>query len=242
MKHIIRKYKSIEDISEGLIGLINELHEGNKGADIFSIALSGGTTPKNIFGHISAKYKHHPVWKKLKIFFVDERCVPPDHAESNYKMINESLIGNVAISLDNIYRIEGENEPEEEARRYGLEISRNLPETNRLPQFDLVLLGIGEDGHTASIFPDRQDLLFTDRYCEVAIHPQSGQKRITITGRIINNARKVIIIATGKSKSEVIKRVVENDLKKELPASNINPVEGELIWMLDYEAAGAIGI
>ncbi len=230
-------FRTIENLAEHLfeilLGKTLNVPEGK----YVSLALSGGSTPKRIFDYLSSHNAGSINWKKVKIFWCDERCVPPDDEESNYKMTRLSLLQNLNIPDENIFRIYGENEPEKEAIRYSQILRTNLISKNALPRFDIVLLGIGEDGHTASIFPGNSSLFQSVRFCEAVIHPQSGQQRITITGSVINNADSVIFIVTGASKAKMLYKLVNDSREKLLPASLVNPITGNLLWMIDTEVA-----
>lgn len=202
------------------------------------IALSGGSTPKVVFDELAGNFQEDIDWGGVHLYWGDERCVPPDHDDSNYKMTVEHLLSKIDIPEENIHRIYGENDPEEEARRYADLIEAQLPMEHSIPRFDLVILGMGDDGHTASIFPHEIDLWYSKRYCEVANHPDSGQQRITITGQIINNATLVAFLVTGKSKAEKVKEILgEENGAETYPASLVKPTDGKLIWFLDEEAA-----
>jgi 6-phosphogluconolactonase len=209
----------------------------------YTIALSGGSTPEFIFNYLSENYAERISWEKLLVFWGDERCVPPEHEESNYRMAYESLLQNVPIPDANIFRIKGEDNPVEEARQYSDLVSSMVPFYNGIPQFDLMLLGLGNDGHTASIFPDRPDLLTSGQLFEVAAMPETRQKRITATGRIINNSSKIYYIVTGKGKATIVSEVIEGKRGSELyPASRVMPAFGHLVWMLDTEAASLLKV
>jgi 6-phosphogluconolactonase len=219
-----------------LVNLIND-----KKGTLF-IALSGGSTPKLLFALLAEeKYKNKIDWSKVHLFWGDERCVAPDHADSNYKMTNEQLLSKITIPKENIHRVYGENDPEGEAVRYSKEIMSVLPKENNLPVFDLVMLGMGEDGHTLSIFPHQMQLLESDKICEVAIHPDSGQKRVTLTGTIANNSKALAFLVTGKNKAEKVVEITkqQNGWNK-YPSSYINPSNGSLYWYLDEAAAELI--
>jgi len=164
--------------------------------------------------------------------------VPPDDEESNFGMTQEFLFSKVNIPPSNVHRIFGENEPQKEAIRYSEIIKSRLNLKNDFPEFDLILLGVGDDGHTASIFPDQMKLLNSEKICEVAIHPSSGQKRITLTGKVINNSERIYFLVTGKSKAEVVAEILEkkNGYLK-YPAANINSYNGNILWYLDKEAS-----
>jgi len=204
----------------------------------FNIALSGGSTPKLLFNYLAEKYSESTVWQEVHFYWGDERCVPPDDEESNYKMTKDFLFDKIQIPAANIHRVFGENNPEREAVRYSSEIKENLPQSNGLPLFDLVILGMGDDGHAASIFPHQIELLESQNICEVAEHPVSGQKRITLTGKVINNAKEIVFLVTGENKKEKVSEIRNHNGKwKTYPASLINPIDGKLTWYLDKAAA-----
>lgn len=205
------------------------------------IALSGGSTPKVVFEELAAHYNEQIPWTQVHLYWGDERCVSPSHADSNYKMAKEHLLSKINIPESNVHRIKGENKPELEASRYGELLKKTLPKKYRLPQFDLVILGLGDDGHTVSIFPYQLDLWDSPNYCEVAIHPESGQRRITITGKLINNAAHVAFLITGSSKAHKVQEILNQQSGYEsYPAAKVAPRSGTLYWFLDREAASGI--
>ncbi|MBM1107586.1 6-phosphogluconolactonase [Aurantibacter crassamenti] len=205
------------------------------------IALSGGSTPKVVFDELAANYQETIDWSKVHLYWGDERCVWPDDDESNYKMTNEHLLSKIKIPELNIHRIKGENGPKYEAAHYSEFLNVVLPKTNALPTFDLVILGIGDDGHTASIFPNQIKLWHSKKYCEVAKHPVSGQKRITITGQIINNAKIVAFLVTGAGKADRISEIIKGEeIAKKYPVSLVKPTDGKVVWYLDEAAAAGI--
>ncbi|WP_026956133.1 6-phosphogluconolactonase [Algoriphagus vanfongensis] len=209
--------------------------------DKLTVALSGGSTPKIVFDYLAEHFADKIDWSKIYLYWGDERCVPPTDSESNYKMTVDHLLSKISIPEENIYRVLGENDPEEEAIRYGELLDATLATTKGIPQFDLVLLGMGDDGHTASIFPNSIYLWDSSRNCKVATHPDSGQKRVTITGKVINQAKNVAFLVTGESKKEKVKEVINREGEfNSYPASMVNPTSGELIWFLDQEAATGI--
>lgn len=230
---------NVEDLSEQFAQI---LLDGIRNKDgYFHFALSGGSTPKSVFKYLTEYYKDKIDWNRIKIFWGDERCVPPDHTDSNYKLAVDNLISRVEIPPENIFRVHGENNPEEEVTHYSNVLLENIPVGNSLPRFDLIWLGLGEDGHTASIFPNSLNLFETKSICAVAEHPVTLQKRATLTGPVINNSRQIVFIASGGSKSKVIETIFN---KKEgfekLPASFVNPKNGNLIWLLDKNAASLL--
>lgn len=207
----------------------------------FDIALSGGNTPKKLFKALVKKHHESIPWERVHFWWGDERCVKPDSDESNFKMANENLFLKVGVPSKNIHRIHGESNPEKEAGRYSDELSKNLELRRNIPVFDLILLGLGEDGHTASIFPNRNDLFQTDSLCAVAGHPETGQKRITLTGKVINNARNIFFLVTGESKAKRVSEIMNNEnTAKELPAWHVEPINGSLTWFIDEPAASQI--
>lgn len=224
------------DKHELAIAFCEELLKLRKNQEQFNIALSGGSTPKIIFEELSKNYKDKFDWNEIHFYWGDERCVPPDDTESNYGMTKKYLLDHINIPRENIHRIKGENDPVIEAERYSDEIKILVNSKNGLPNFDLVMLGLGEDGHTASIFPDQMNLLHSEKICEVATHPSTGQKRITITGKVINNSRAVTFLATGEGKSETLKKVLK-EKDERLPATYIQPFNGSLKYFVDESAA-----
>lgn len=204
----------------------------------FTIALSGGSTPGLLFKVLSENFKSSVDWKRVHFFWGDERCVAPEDPESNYGMTRKELIDNILIPSVNVHRIKGEDNPDDEARRYSEEILTFTRSVDGIPFFNLVILGLGEDGHTASIFPGQNELLNSQKICEVAIHPVTHQKRITITGKVINNAAEVVFLVAGKKKSEIVQKLFnKTSVTNDYPASGIVPVHGETHWYIDSEAA-----
>ena len=204
--------------------------------EIIHVALSGGSTPKLLFKILANTYKNHD-WSRVHFYWGDERCVGPDDSESNYATAKKLFFEPVNISNDCIFRVMGENNPKQEAQRYADQLFDLLPIVNDLPCFDLIYLGMGEDGHTASIFPHEMELMTLQKVCAVATHPVSGQKRVTLTGPIVNNARCIVFLITGKAKYPRIKSIIKDKRNfKSFPAAHIQPSHGQLIWYLDEAA------
>ena len=241
MSQSISVFPSREALAQNLAAMLIKDLDRLEPDHYYTLALSGGSTPEFIFRYLSENYAERIDWEKLLIFWGDERCVPPEDNESNYRMAYESLLQNVPIPDVNIFRIRGEDDPETEAKQYSELVSSMVPFFNGTPQFDLMLLGLGDDGHTASIFPDRKDLLTASQLFEVAVRPDRKQKRITATGRIINNSSKIYYIVTGKDKAGIVSEIIEKKSGAEqYPASGIKPVSGHLVWMLDAGAASLL--
>lgn len=217
--------------------LVNLISRTGKKKRPFTIALSGGNTPKLLFEILADKYRESVDWSYVHLFWVDERCVPQADPESNYGMTRQILLNKIIIPENNIHRIRGEEEPEKEASRYSEEIKAYTRTRNNIPVFDLIILGMGDDGHTASIFPGNLKLLSIDRVCEAAVHPVSGQKRVTITGKVINNASEIFFIVTGSGKAPAVRRIFNKDAESvNFPAAYIVPSYGKLTWLLDKKA------
>ncbi len=230
----IEIFKNTDEISEAIADILKKLIE-QPGKEPIHISLSGGNTPKTVFKYLNEKYGKHLADERFHFWWGDDRCVPPIHPDSNYKWANELWLAPVGIAPKNIHRVIGENEPEEEAVRYAEEIRNTLTEKNGLPVFDLIILGLGDDGHTASIFPNQMELLTAIELCAVATNPYSGQIRVSFTGKLINNAHHVVFLATGENKANKVKEVIA-DKNEALPATHIQPVHGQITWILDQAA------
>jgi len=238
----IKIFSTVESVAEGLaeafFNLSDDYYHINKK---LYVAISGGNTPQIFFNKLVEKYKEKVYWNNIYFFWVDERCVVPTDNDSNYGMTKQYLLDKIQVPAENIFRIQGENDPSIEAERYSLIIKKYVPERNNLPSFDLTILGMGSDGHTASIFPDQLHLLRSDKICETAVHPQTFQKRITLTGTIINNSSQIIFFVTGENKSKILADILHSSENSKLfPSSYIKPVDGNLSWYLDKDAASNI--
>jgi 6-phosphogluconolactonase len=223
-----------DDFAARLAKLINDSASSGRP---YSIAVSGGNTPRLLFESLADNYSDSIKWEYLRIFWVDERCVNPDNEESNFGTMKKLLLDRINIPPANIHRMKGEENPEIEADRYSRTLGSAIPFRNGLPWFDLILLGMGEDGHTASIFPGNLKLFTTDNLCAVATNPHSGQKRITLTGKVINNASRIVFMVTGSNKAVLAGKILKkSEDYKNYPASYISPAIGKLEWIFDEEA------
>lgn len=201
-----------------------------------TIALSGGSTPTLLFQILADEFADKIDWSNVHLFWGDERCVAPDDEQSNFGQCKSLLLDKISIPEKNVHRVLGENDPITEAQRYGAEISEHVSANSAgLPTFDLMILGMGSDGHTASIFPHQIELLNSESTCAVADHPESGQKRVTITGKVLNASKQVVFLITGAAKSQVLATVVDQS-GTQYPATHIQP-EGSLTFFLDEGAA-----
>ena len=227
----INIYKTKEELSDNLSDYIIKNHMNS------SIAISGGSSPKILFKTLSEKLKIKTNID-TKFFWVDERCVSPDSEESNYKMTKENLFRYNIFKPENIFRIKGENDPEKELVEYNRILKKNLKLENNIPKFDLIILGLGEDGHTASLFPHEFLKFRNKEECLIATHPNSGQKRISLSEKIINNANEVIFYVPGSGKKYVVDEIINKRGNfNSYPASYIKPVSGKLSWYLDFDAS-----
>jgi len=209
------------------------------------IAISGGSTPKAAFqllGDPHQPWRARMPWDKLELYWVDERCVPPDSQESNFRMTREALLDHVPLRSDKIHRMEGELEPDEAASRYESGLRNNFRlEGAEAPHFDLVQLGIGPDGHTASLFPHTEALNEMMRLVVSNHVPQMDAWRITLTWPVINQARSVFFIISGIDKAGVLKEVLTGPRDAErLPSQLIWPASGILTLILDKSAASQL--
>ena len=237
----LKIHKDKNEVAKAFSEYLKELIENSEVP--LHIALSGGSTPKAIFDYMAENYKETIDWNKLHLYWGDERCVPPTDSESNYKMTVDHLLSKINFPEENIHRVLGENDPVEEAQRYGELLKKQLPNDEDGVLFDLVILGMGDDGHTASIFPYNIELWESENICEVALHPDSGQKRVTITGNVINNAKEVAFLVTGAGKAEKVEIIInEHDGFEKYPAALVAPYTEELTWFLDEAAAARLEV
>lgn len=182
-----------------LIGMMKQ-----KPQKVFYLAFSGGTTPSLMFDIWANEYREETPWRRMRIYWVDERCVPPEDSESNYGTMRRLLLDKVGISEEHVFPIYGSRNPEAEAKRYSKQVGCTVPLRRGFPSFDVVLLGAGDDGHTSSIFPGQEYLLSSFCPYEVSINPYNGQQRIAMTGCLLLSAKKIIFFITGKSKAAVV--------------------------------------
>jgi len=202
----------------------------------FLVVLSGGSTPKTLYGSLAVKDLD---WSKVHVFFGDERCVSPDRQESNFKMAQESMLLRLKIPAENVHRIQGEMESAEAAAaQYEEEIQRVFGPTVGPPSFDLVLLGIGIEGHTASLFPGCSALEEKERWVAATFVAKLSRTRITMTLPLLNRSALVIFLIAGDEKAEAARRSIEGGLlSPEVPAHRIDPAGGRVLWLLDKLAA-----
>jgi len=205
----------------------------------FSVALSGGSTPHRLYHLLGSSYRGKIAWRQAHIFWADERCVPPDHEQSNFRLAHEALISRNDIPEENIHRIRGELRPEEAAVTYEHDL-RAYFGTVGVPGFDLILLGVGEDGHTASLFPGGREISEMKRLSVPSFYSRAGNWRVTLTLPVLNNAALVVFLVTGKAKARIIKELHAEGKRNLYPAGLVRPHHGKVIWVLDEDAASGL--
>jgi 6-phosphogluconolactonase len=207
------------------------------------VALSGGSTPKCVNRVLAAEpFRSRVQWDRIDFFWGDERHVPADHPDSNYRMASETLLSRVPVSPQRVHRIHSElPDAALAAQQYETEIRTTCGEPSVIPCFDLILLGLGTDGHTASLFPGTPAVDERRRLCVANWVVALGAHRITITLPLINAARATAFVVTGAEKASVVRSVLrERDTSPRFPAQLVQPADGELWWMLDRAAAGEL--
>ena len=207
----------------------------------FTIALSGGSTPRPVYARLAAvDHADRIDWRQVHLFFSDERCVPPDDAASNYRMAREALLDHVPLPPDNVHRMRGEEDPALAALAYEQDLQRSF-RTSAVPAFDLICLGMGDDGHTASLFPGTAALRERERWVVAQYVAVARAWRVTLTVPLINAARHVWFLVEGAGKSETLWHVLEGPYQPDmLPAQLIQPVSGQVHWFVDAAAAAKI--
>lgn len=206
----------------------------------FTIALAGGQTPKTLYRVLATELRERITWASWEIFFGDERCVPPYHPASNFAMVASNLLTQVSVPERQVHRIAGEKPPEEAAQAYERTLRQRLAAGTSSPVLDVALLGVGTDGHTASLFPGSSALDERDRWVLPVIGPAelSPRERITLTLPVLNEARDVYFLCAGREKREVVKEILAGtDTGRRYPAGMARGTE-RTIWFLDSAAGG----
>ena len=203
----------------------------------FSVALSGGSTPKLLYQMLAnPDNQERLAWDQIHLFFGDERNVPPDHADSNYLMVSETLLDKIFIPVGNIHRVPVELDVQQAAQSYEMSLRQYFE--GDWPRFDLILLGMGADGHTASLFPNSSGLEEETRWFIPNFAQEPGLWRLTLTKHAINNAKNIFLLVSGESKAVMIKEVLCGSKDpSEKPIQMISPIAGQMTWLLDRDAA-----
>jgi 6-phosphogluconolactonase len=206
----------------------------------FAVALSGGSTPKALYSLLASReYQSRIDWVQVHLFWGDERCVPPDHPESNYRMVHESLLSKINLPAGNIHRMAGEKDPATAAADYERELRVFFESTrSAAPRFDLIWLGLGEDSHTASLFPGSAALNERQQWVATAYVERLKAHRLTLTLPVINAAAQVTFLVSGQSKSAVVKEILGKDsASTNYPAAQVVPADGRVTWFVTADAA-----
>jgi 6-phosphogluconolactonase len=242
MKPDIRIFKDLEQLSRHAAELFVEqaaraIHERGR----FLVALNGGNTPTRLFQLLATDQRDQVDWSKIHVFWGDERCVAPDDPGASYRQAKESLLNQVAIPENNIHRVKGELEPASAAAEY-VQILKSFAEYElKFPRFDLVYLGMGEDGHTASLFPGSPVDVTEPVIPVTANYQDRPANRVTMTQVVFNQARMIVFMATGEKKANTLAEVLSDRYNPALyPAQRIEPKDGELIWLIDQDAASKL--
>jgi 6-phosphogluconolactonase len=246
MSPTIRIFPDAEAVSRGAAEeFVRRAREAVAARGRFAVTLSGGSTPKRMFEMLAeAPSRNQVEWAKVHVFWGDERSVPPDHPDSNYRMANEAMLSRLPIPAAQVHRIEAERADRDAAARdYQAVIARTfgVDPSGEPPAFDLVLLGMGPDGHTASLFPHTTALGETKRWVVVNFVPKFNTDRVTLTLPILDRAREVLFLVAGPDKAHPLAEVLEGPPDPaRLPSQSIRPSPGELFWFVDRLAAARL--
>lgn len=238
----VLRFESAEELHHASAGaIIQFLNEAIRESGKGTLMLSGGTTPEAVYRLLASKaFRSQLDWGAVHVFWGDERCVPPTEKESNYRMAYEVLLRQVHIPDRNIHRIQGELSPKIAAETYEQHMREFFSLKNDgVPRFDVTLLGLGEDGHTASLFPETTILNETSRLVADVFVPKLDAHRISVTYPVINNSATVMFIVTGAGKATVLRDVREGDAGRH-PAGKIQPRNGNLFWYIDRDAGSKL--
>lgn len=243
---VLRRFDNVESLSEAAAHeFVRRGREAVAARGRFTVALSGGSTPKRLYHLLAAEpFRAQVDWSRIEIFWGDERCVPPDHADSNYRMAHEAMLRDLPIATELVHRMEAERgDRDAAARDYQAVLARDLgvSENGPPPALDLILLGMGPDGHTASLFPHTAALDETTHWVVANHVPQLHTDRLTMTRPILNRGREVLFLVAGADKAERLVEVLTGPADpKRLPSQSIQPVEGQLLWYVAADAAGRL--
>ena len=237
-------YEDLDALAHAAADLLVQLQSADRPQEHFNLALSGGSTPRTFHNVLVAPpYLDQIDWESMQYYWGDERCVPPDDPDSNYRMARETLLAGAPVTSDQVHRVPTERgDPEMVADLYEADIRREmnlLP--GQLPRFDLILLGMGPDGHCASLFPHTAALHVSDRLVTANHVPQLHTNRITFTAPVINNAAAVVFLIAGADKADALAAVLEGPRDPEMyPSQLIAPESGTLYWLVDRAAAAKL--
>jgi 6-phosphogluconolactonase len=233
----ISVFETVPKLQAACADIIADALKPSAQGEIVTIALSGGTTPRKMHEILARKERIN--WSNVHVFWGDERTVPPDDADSNYRMARETLLNSVGLPNENIHRLKGELSPVDAAEEYEAQLRsvfRLLP--GDIPRFDVIVLGMGADGHTASLFPGTDALTETERLVVANHVPQLDTMRLTFTYPVLNAARLVLFLVAGEDKSDAAQQCMIG--KDAPPAGLVQPTDGDLHWLMDSSAASGL--
>jgi len=235
----ISVFDDLQSLSQSAAELFQSLSRSSIGAKgRFAVALSGGTTPRLLYTLLGASpYQNTIEWHSIHLFWADERCVPADDPASNYKLVRDTLLKKITIPEENVHHVHGETDPELAAHAYEQDI-KAFYGTVAIPIFDLIILGIGADGHTASIFPGSPTVPESARVAVPVYLEKPQVNRVTITISVINHASNVLFLVAGKAKTNVLQNILYGGNPKAYPAGLVSTENGTVTWFIDREAAG----
>jgi 6-phosphogluconolactonase len=242
MKPEVHLFQDIEELSRAAaILFVEQAARSVSERDRFLVALNGGNTPQRLFQLLAADFREQVDWRNVHIFWGDERCVPPEDPGSSYGQAQSILLGKVPIPNANIHRIKGELGPAQASKEYSLTLREFASHALEWPRFDLAYLGMGEDGHTASLFPG-SPVAVTEPTLPVTAHYQDRPAdRVTLTPVVFNDARMIAFMVTGETKADTLAEVLSDRYNPDLyPAQRIEPEHGRLIWLVDAGAASKL--
>ena len=242
MKPELRIFRDSERLSRHAANLsVEQAGRSMRERNQFFVALNGGSTPNRLFQVLATDYREQIDWSKVQVFWGDERCVPPDEDGSSYRQARHLLLSHVSIPDSNIHRIKGELPPSEASKDYAVTLKEYASAPFDWPIFDLVYLGMGEDGHTASLFPGSPVPVSEPTLPVTAHYQDRPANRVTLTQLVFNQARLIVFMATGEKKATTLAEVLSDRYNPELyPAQRIDPKDGELIWLVDEAAASKL--
>ncbi len=242
MKPEIRIFKNVEELSQAAANLfVEQAARSIADRDQFLVALSGGSTPTSLFQLLAADFGSKVDWSKVHVFWGDERCVPPQDAGSSYGQAWSLLLSHVPIPSSNIHRIKGELGPVQASQDYAIILNGFASPPLEWARFDLVYLGMGEDGHTASLFPGSRVNVSEPTLPVTAHYQDRPANRVTLTPIVFNSAHRIAFMATGKKKANTFAKVLSDKYDPELyPAQRIQPTEGSLVWLVDEAMASEL--
>ena len=229
----VKSFETPQDVADAFANRLIELrNQAQAAGPTATVCLSGGSTPKLLFKTLAHDHAETD-WSPLHFFWGDERCVPADSDESNYGEAARLFFNNANIPADNIHAVDGTLDPAAAAKAYQQQIESVVArDSSGVPAFDLMVLGMGDDGHTASIFPYQIELLASENICEVATHPTSGQQRVTVTGKVIAASSEICFLITGANKADVLAQILNDKPGSEqYPTRHFSDLPATTFWV-----------